>query len=81
MNQEQLISIFTTVFKCPAEIVNDTFSRTTARNWDSIRQMMLIVEIEKSFKLTLDSEDMIAIDSFQKAREVLFKYGIAIKVA
>ncbi len=81
MNQVQLISIFTTVFKCPAEIVNDTFGRTTAGNWDSIRQMMLIVEIEKSFKLTLDSEDMIAIDSFQKAREVLFKYGIAFKVA
>jgi len=44
--------------------------------WDSIGHMTLISGLEESFKITIDTDDIIDFSSFQKGKEILKKYKI-----
>ena len=47
--------------------------------WDSVAHMQLITEIETAFDIMLDTEDVIGMSSFTRAREILRKYGIDVE--
>ena len=44
--------------------------------WDSISHMMLISQIEEDFDISIDTDDVIDLSSFEKAIEILSKYGV-----
>jgi len=44
--------------------------------WDSVAHMALVNEIESSFDIMLDTDDVIGMSSFNKAKEILGKYGV-----
>ena len=44
--------------------------------WDSISHMMLISQIEEDFDISTDTDDVIDLSSFEKAIEILSKYGV-----
>lgn len=44
--------------------------------WDSVAHMQLVAELETTFDLMLDTADVLALSSFEKAREILTKYGV-----
>jgi acyl carrier protein len=44
--------------------------------WDSVAHMSLVAEIENSFDIMLDSDDVIDMSSFGKAKEILAKYDV-----
>ena len=44
--------------------------------WDSVAHMQLVSEIEDEFEIMLDTEDVIGMSSFGKAKEILWKYGV-----
>ena len=44
--------------------------------WDSVAHMKLIAAIENTFDIMLDTEDVIDMSSFLKAKEIVAKYGI-----
>ncbi len=44
--------------------------------WDSTAHMVLIAEIEQAFDVMLATDDVIDLSSFQKAKEILTKYGV-----
>jgi acyl carrier protein len=45
--------------------------------WDSVAHMALIAQIESRFDIMLDTNDLIGVSSFGKAREIVGKYGIS----
>ncbi|SEU10029.1 acyl carrier protein [Paenibacillus sp. NFR01] len=45
--------------------------------WDSIAHMALVAQLDDTFDIMLDTEDIIEISSFNKAIEVLKKYGVS----
>jgi acyl carrier protein len=45
--------------------------------WDSVAHMLLIGEIENTFDVMLETQDVIDMSSFTKAQEILAKYGVA----
>ncbi len=45
--------------------------------WDSVAHMALIAQIENTFDVMLDTDDVIGLSSFEKAKEILGKYGVA----
>ena len=45
--------------------------------WDSVAHMLLISEIEEAFDITLPTEDVIEMSSFQKAREIVARCGVS----
>lgn len=46
--------------------------------WDSVAHMVLMSEIENSFDIMLDTDDVIDFNSFEKGKEILRKYDINI---
>jgi acyl carrier protein len=44
--------------------------------WDSVAHMRLVSEIEAAFDVMLDSEDVIAMSSYNVAVDILQKHGV-----
>ena len=44
--------------------------------WDSIGHMTLISELEDSFKVTFETDDIIDFSSYEKGKEILKKYKV-----
>lgn len=44
--------------------------------WDSVAHMQLVAEIEDAFDVMLETDDVIALSSFDVAREILARYGV-----
>ncbi|MFP2994600.1 acyl carrier protein [Spongiivirga sp. MCCC 1A20706] len=67
MSQETLISSVTKVFEAVLEHTNFSLSReTTAADvdgWDSVTHIMIISEIEKTFKIEFDLMDLMDMDN------------------
>ena len=45
--------------------------------WDSVAHMQLVAKLEAAFDVMLPTEDVIALSSFPKAREILGKHGVS----
>ena len=45
-------------------------------NWDSVGHMALVAELEETFDIMMDTDDIIDLNSFEKGKEILGKYGI-----
>lgn len=46
------------------------------QQWDSVGHMQLVSQIETEFDIMLDTQDVIDMSSFVKAKEILNKYGV-----
>lgn len=47
--------------------------------WDSMAHMQLISEIEAVFDLMLNTDEVISLSSFERAREILKTHGIDVR--
>jgi len=52
------------------------YSKT--EGWDSIAHMALIAAIEEEFDIMLETDDVIAMNSYPLAKEILKKYEVAL---
>ncbi len=48
-------------------------------NWDSVGHMGLIGELEDTFEIMMETDDIIDLDSYEKGKELLKKYDIIIE--
>lgn len=44
--------------------------------WDSVGHMQLIAALESAFDIMLDTQDVLDMSSFEKAKEIVGKYGV-----
>lgn len=44
--------------------------------WDSVAHMQLVGEIEDTFDIMLDTDDVVGMSSYAVARDILAKYGV-----
>jgi acyl carrier protein len=49
---------------------------TNTRKWDSLRQVMLMTELETSFGIELTDDEMTAATSVAKIRAILRGHGV-----
>ncbi len=56
------------------EMITDELTYNTIDEWDSVAHMTLIGEIEDVFDIMLDTDDIINMSSFTKAKEIISKY-------
>lgn len=47
-------------------------------NWDSVGHMDLIVRLEEAFDISISSPDVMALNTYDKGKEIMGKYGVAI---
>ncbi|MNR62464.1 hypothetical protein D3C85_1844960 [compost metagenome] len=55
----------------------DSLAYNSIEQWDSIAHMTLIAAIDEGFDIMMDTDDVIDLSSYAKAKEILGKYGVA----
>ncbi|RRJ62280.1 acyl carrier protein [Paenibacillus oralis] len=75
-NEQKLREIFAEALQIDIEQVTDGLSYNGIPEWDSIAHMTLIAEIDNVFDTMLDTDDVLDMSSFAKAKEILAKYDV-----
>ena len=76
MSIEKLRATFAEALDLPLQSITDDLTYNTIRQWDSIAHMALVAAIEQSFDILLETDDLIDMSSFLKAKEIVAKYGV-----
>lgn len=76
-NLEKLNNIFCEVFSVDASALGPDFDNKSVDGWDSVHQLSLTTEVEDTFDIMLDAEDILGFSSYEKAKEILKKYEIS----
>ncbi len=56
--------------------VNSQLTYQGVENWDSVGHMSLVAELEDTFDIMLETDDIIDFSSYDKGIEILRKYDI-----
>ncbi len=75
-NTEKLIHAFSEALAVPLETIKDDLAYQSISEWDSITHMILISQLEDTFGVAIDTDDVIDLSSVGKAKEILAKYNI-----
>ncbi|PSK93978.1 acyl carrier protein [Taibaiella chishuiensis] len=75
-NTEKLIHAFSEALAVPQETIQDDLAYQAIPEWDSITHMILISQLEDTFGVAIDTDDVIDLSSVGKAKEILTKYNI-----
>lgn len=76
--EQKYRDVFKEVFGVQENILNDTFSKNSVKDWDSVHQLNIIASLEDAFDIMFDPEDIMEFTSFKVGKEILRKYGINI---
>jgi len=76
MNTQKLKTIFAEALGIEESIITDDLAYNTISEWDSVAHMALVAEIDDQFDIMLDTDDVLDMSSFAKAKEILRKYDI-----
>ena len=76
-NLEKYDKVFMDTFSIEKETLKD-LKYNKIEKWDSIGYMSLISDLEDSFKITFETDDIIDFSSYKKGKEILKKYKIVI---
>ena len=74
----KLRAAFCEVLLLRPDQVKDETSYDTTKSWDSIAHMALIAAIDTTFDLTMDTDDLLEMNSYGRAKEILRRYGVKI---
>jgi acyl carrier protein len=75
---EKLRAAFVAGLALPPGTVVDDAAYGKTEGWDSVAHMALVAEIESTFDVMLDTDQVIDLSSFSKAVEILDQHGVAI---
>jgi acyl carrier protein len=75
-NLEKYRKVFEEVFCVDEAVLNEDFTFKGVDAWDSITHMTLITELEDTFDIMLETEDIIHYGSYLNGIEILKKYGV-----
>ncbi|HEY0931755.1 MAG TPA: acyl carrier protein [Gemmatimonas sp.] len=73
----RLREAFTTALELAPDADHEALAYRETPAWDSVAHMQLIVAIEGTFDVMLETEEVLALSSFPEARNILRKHGIA----
>ena len=77
-NLEKYIEAFVNSLGISKDQVNENLSYQGVENWDSVGHMSLIGELEDTFDIMFDTDDIIDFNSYSKGIEILKKYNVEI---
>jgi acyl carrier protein len=78
MNLEKYNKTFTDVFAVEIVVLNDQFSKENVADWDSVHQLNIVANIEETFDIMFEPEDIISFTSYKAGKEILAKYEIVL---
>ena len=81
MNMNNLVKynkVFIESFGVTEKDLNVNLEYNGIAAWDSVGHMGMIAELEETFRIELDTDDIIDFSSYAKGIEILGKYGMKI---
>ena len=75
-NERKLREAFARGLNIPEAEVNENLKYASTPAWDSVAHMSLVASLDSTFEIMMDTDDVIDMSSYDKAREILTKYGI-----
>jgi len=75
-NKDKYIKVFTDTFKIDKKKLSKDLKYSSIPEWDSVGHMAMIGKLEKSFKITMEMDDIIDFSSFNEGKKILKKYKI-----
>ena len=75
-NETILRAIFSKSLAIATEEVIDSLEYNTIPQWDSLGHMTIVAKIQDTFDIMLDTDDIMDMKSFGKAKEILNKYDV-----
>ena len=74
----RLKQAFTDALELPATADHTTLAYRETPMWDSLAHMQLVIALESTFDVMLETEEVLALSSFREACTILRRHGIAI---
>lgn len=71
-------AIFIEIFQVEESDLNADFNSDTIEKWDSVCQLSLVTNMEDTFDIMLDPEDIIGFKSYELGKTILEKYDVTI---
>jgi acyl carrier protein len=68
--KEQILKIMSEVFEMNTQDFPDSINQEHIDNWDSLRHLNLIVELEEVFQVSYEPEEIAEMTSFEKITEI-----------
>ena len=75
-NENKLRQAFVSALNLEESQFNELLHYSTSPGWDSLAHIALVAKLDSAFDIMLDTEDIIDMSSFEKARTILVKYGV-----
>lgn len=75
-NMEKYEKIFMDLFQIEKEDLNSDFTFADTEKWDSVIHLTLIAELEDTFGILFETEDILNYGSYLNGIEILKKYGV-----
>jgi acyl carrier protein len=73
-NTERLAAVFAESLGVEVSTISDDLTYNSIPEWDSVAHMALVAAIEEAFDIMIDTEDVIDMSSFAKAKDIVKKY-------
>ena len=70
---KRIKTIMSIIFEIPVDEINEKTSKETVKNWDSLKQMDLVVALEEDFSIEFNDDEIITLDSFSAIKKILGK--------
>ena len=78
MAKEKYNEAFKVAFEIEDSELGSDLKYESIQEWDSIGHMSLIAELEDTFDISMEMDDIIDFSSYDKGIEILKKYSITI---
>ena len=75
-NADKYAEIFQNIFGADAEQLNNEFSFKNVENWDSLTHLTLISELEDTFDVMFETDDILHFGGYLNGIEILKRYGV-----
>lgn len=73
--EQKLKLVFASSLGIDESLVHDGLRYAEIPEWDSVAHMALVASIENEFDIMIDTEDVIDMSSFEKAKQIVAKYS------
>ena len=78
MTKKKYDIAFMTAFDIDNNLLGPDLKYESIDEWDSIGHMSLIAELEDTFEISMEMDDIIDFSSYEKGMEIMKKYDIEI---
>jgi acyl carrier protein len=73
-DENTIKNIFCESLGVSAADVTDTLAYNSCEQWDSLKHLQMVAMFEESFDIEIDMDDIIAMETYGKVKEILRKY-------